>query len=120
MPHCIIEITKNLITTIDPEKLMYDVFRAINNIGCFNPNDIKIRIYPVEFSRMGIENQNHSYIATEIQILNNKSQDQVQRIIDSVHNAVQSDFQKVVGKNSITTRISFLDADFYKRNTNYD
>ena len=119
MPHCIIEITKNILPYCDFEKIMKDVSIALNNIGCFETDDIKIRIRPIEISYMGIEIQEHSYVATDIQLLNNKTENQLNYINDSVHNAILSNFEKLIGKSSITTKITLLNVNLYKRTVNY-
>lgn len=39
MPHCIIEITKNLAIEIDSTKLMIEASKAINSDNIFESND---------------------------------------------------------------------------------
>lgn len=120
MPHCIIEITGNLIPHTDCNKLMCDTANAIFSLGCFSENDIKIRIRPVSHSYMGIRDQAHAYVATDVQVMNNKTPEQLEQLIGSVHSAVQSHFANITGLFSITTKISFLETALYRRNLQAD
>ncbi len=95
--------------------LMRDTATAIDQLGCFKADDIKIRIRPVEYSFMGIHEQPHSYVATDVQVMNNKTPEQLEQLIESVHQTIQSHFTTTIGSCSITTKISFLEPALYRR-----
>ncbi len=95
--------------------LMRDAAKAIHTLGCFNADDIKVRIRPVEFSFLGIHEQPHSFVAAEIQVMNNKSPEQLEQLIESVHQVLLNHFQETIGASSLTTKISFLEPALYRR-----
>lgn len=115
MPHCIIEMTANLIPLNDCGQLMRAAAEAIHRLGCFSANDIKIRIRPVEYSYLGIVDQNHSYAAADVQVLNNKTAEQLRQLADSVQQTLMNHIRRPSGLCSLTTKITLLDADYYCR-----
>ena len=119
MPHCIIEITENLIPELNKNKLMKDVANAIFLLDCFKGDDIKVRIYPIQYSFLGIEEQEHSYATANIQIMENKTDDQLHEITNKVQNVLLKHIESSIGKTSITTQVSFLKQDYYKRYKNF-
>ena len=120
MPHCVIEVTSNLLPKINPEKLMDDVVAALDRTGFFKADDIKVRIRPIEFFRMGFDNSENSYVAADVQLLNDKDEAQLAAVTSAVHEAILSHFSGAVGKNSITTRITLMDPGLYKQAVNYE
>ena len=119
MPHCIIEVTENLLQDIDKNKLMKEVAQSLFSTGCFNADDIKVRLYPVKHSFLGIKEQDHSYATADIQVMDNKTKVQLEELTDKVQNVLLNYFNKSIGKISITTQISFLKKDYYKRFKNF-
>ena len=120
MPHCVIEVTSNLLPKIDPDRLMDDVVAALDRTGFFKADDIKVRIRPIEFFRMGFDNSENSYVAADVQLLNDKDEAQLAAVTSAVHEAILSHFSGTVGKNSITTRITLMDPGLYKQTVNYE
>lgn len=118
MPHCIIEATENILIDINVKLLMKNVSNAIFSLGCFSADDIKVRLYPVKYSFLGIKEQDHSYVTAEIQILDNKSDDQLDELSVKVQKVLSDHFNSTSAKISITTQISFLNS-FYKRFKNF-
>jgi 5-carboxymethyl-2-hydroxymuconate isomerase len=119
MPHCVIEVTNNLIPSIDPQKIMDDVVAALDKTGFFRADDIKVRIRPIEFFRMGFDNRENSYVAADVQLLNDKDDSQLSVITSLVHDAILPHFSGTVGKSSITTRVTLMDPNLYKQTVNY-
>ena len=115
MPHCIIEATKNILQVIDHSSLMKDVANAIFSLGCFSEDDIKIRLYPIEDSFLGIKKQDHSYITADIQVLDNKTDEQLDELVTKVQEVMEYHVKTTIGKTSITSKVSFLNKKYYKR-----
>jgi 5-carboxymethyl-2-hydroxymuconate isomerase len=119
MPHCIVEITENLMPDIQPKVLMKDLAKAVFALGCFNEDDIKLRLYPVSQSFLGINDQEHAYVTAEVKVMDNKTEEQLDELASNVQNVLVKAFPKTIGKTSITTQVSFLDQRIYKRFKNF-
>lgn len=118
MPHCIIEISKNIIHLIELKSLMKDTANAVFSLNCFNADDIKVRIIQIENSFMGIEEQDHAFSAAEIFIFDNKTAEQLHAISERVQSVMEEHLKNKHRKMSITTRISFLNK-YYKKFKNF-
>ena len=118
MPHCIIEATENILIDINVKLLMKDVSKAIFSLGCFSADDIKVRLYPVKYSFLGIKEQDHSYVTAEVQIMDNKTDDQLDDLSDKIQKVLSDHFNSTSGKKSITIQINFIN-NFYKRFKNF-
>ena len=119
MPHCIIEVTENLLQDIDKNKLMKEVAQSIFSLGCFSADDIKVRLYPVEYSFLGLKEQEHSYVTAEIQVIDNKTKEQLNTLADKVQDVLLNYLNEPIAKTSITTQVSFLNKAYYKRFKNF-
>ena len=119
MPHCILEITKDLVGKTDTSQLMIEVSKAINTDRIFEGDDIKIRIYEINESLMGLSIQDPSYIAAEVIILDNKTEIQKQNILNAVQSVLISNFEEPDNKFSITSRLSLVYPGNYRRHVNY-
>ncbi len=64
---------------------------------------------------MGIEDQQHSYITAELMILNKRSEEINEILLDSVQNVLLKYVYKSNCKTSITSRLTLLDPKYYKR-----
>lgn len=120
MPHCIIEVTNNLLPSIDPQKLMDDVAAALNRTGFFKADEIKVLIRQIDFFRIGFDNRENSYVSADVQTLSDKDENQLSVITASVHETIVSFFGDTLEKKSITTRVTLLDPNLYKRTVNYE
>lgn len=119
MPDCIIEITKNLVNNISYTRLMKDVAKAINLESIFDVDDIKVRIYEIDSSFMGIIEQDHSCVSAELVFINNKTENQYSLILEFVQKILVKYFSNKSCKSSITSRITLIDPRFYQRTMNY-
>jgi 5-carboxymethyl-2-hydroxymuconate isomerase len=119
MPHCIIEITKGVLTNIDLTQFMIEISQAINTDRIFESDDIKTRVYKIDDSLMGEIKQDHSFVTTEIILLDNKTEIQKQRILDGVQEVLISYFGNIASKFSITSRLTLVNPDYYKKQVNY-
>ena len=115
MPHCIIEITKRTLNDTNITQLMIDVAKAVNIDRIFKADDIKTRLYQIDDSLMGEVQQDHSYVTAEIVIFDNKTDIQKQRILNAVLDILVNYFGNQICKNSITTRLSLVNPDYYKK-----
>ena len=119
MPHCIIESTENLIKSINKKQLMNDLASAVFSLGCFSEDDIKVRLYPIKNSFLGIKEQVHSYVTADVQVMDNKSDEQLNELVTKVQDVLESHFKIEIGKTSITSQVSFLNKKYYKRFKNW-
>ena len=119
MPHCIIEVTKGLLNNISPQDLMEEVSKALNTDKIFVSNDIKLRVREIEHSFMGEVRQTHSYVSAEIMILDNKTDQQKERLLDKVQNVLVEFFQNRTDKQSITCRLTLMQPEYYRRHVKY-
>lgn len=115
MPHCKIEITQNLVGDVNFNSLMKDISNGLYNSNLFKSDDIKVRVYIIEHSFMGIEEQDHSYVTAELMILNRRTEEINNDLLDLVQNVLLKYFDKPKYKTSITSRLSLLDPKYYKR-----
>jgi len=53
MPHFIIDCSKNVIQQKDPEEIMQAIYDVAESTGLFAENDIKVRIRPYEYFKLG-------------------------------------------------------------------
>jgi 5-carboxymethyl-2-hydroxymuconate isomerase len=98
---------------------MKDVANAMNIESLFDRDDIKVRIYEIDNSFMGIKEQEHSYVTAELLLLNNKTENQLSLILESVQKILVKYFSNKSCKSSITCRITLIGPKFYQRTVNY-
>ncbi len=55
MPHFVIECSENVLSMKSPAEIMEAVYAEADSIGLFAPNDIKVRISPFAYYKLGNE-----------------------------------------------------------------
>lgn len=53
MPHFIIDCSQDILLQRTPDELMNAVYEAADATGLFAPNDIKVRLQPYQYYRLG-------------------------------------------------------------------
>ncbi|MGI9580806.1 5-carboxymethyl-2-hydroxymuconate Delta-isomerase [Chryseobacterium sp. RRHN12] len=53
MPHFIIECSQDILRQRTPDELLDAVYEAADATGLFTPNDIKVRLQPYQYYRLG-------------------------------------------------------------------
>ena len=53
MPHFIIDCSENIIEQTSPEEIMHAVYDAAEATGLFAVNDIKVRLRPYQYFKLG-------------------------------------------------------------------
>ncbi|MEF9477233.1 5-carboxymethyl-2-hydroxymuconate Delta-isomerase [Chryseobacterium sp. 1B4] len=53
MPHFIIECSQDILRQRTPDELLDAVYEAADATGLFAPNDIKVRLQPFQYYRLG-------------------------------------------------------------------
>jgi len=119
MPHVIVEYTTGVMDGGDHGRMMQGIARAMDSIGCFAADDIKVRCREIPFSFMGVTPQEHAYVAVEVQVLDNKPAETLARIGSAVFDAVQEALPPLRGKWSVTVRMTLIDPALYFRGKNY-
>ena len=115
MPHIKLEITENLFKPARIPDLMQSCAVALERVGCFRSDDIKTRCFRVDHSSLGTAGKEHSYVAAEVQVLDNKSAEQLNQIMSNVQEALRSHFTATVGVFSITSRLTLMTPEYYQR-----
>ncbi|MDV7699380.1 5-carboxymethyl-2-hydroxymuconate Delta-isomerase [Chryseobacterium soli] len=62
MPHFIIECSKNILQQRTPEEIMNVVYETADSSGLFALNDIKVRLLPYEYYRLGDQKDSFLHI----------------------------------------------------------
>ena len=62
MPHFIIDCSENVIEQKAPEEIMQAVYDAAEATGLFAPNDIKVRIQPYQYFKLGADKEDFIHI----------------------------------------------------------
>ncbi|KMQ59473.1 5-carboxymethyl-2-hydroxymuconate isomerase [Chryseobacterium angstadtii] len=62
MPHFIIECSRDILQQRTPDEIMDTVYTAADSTGLFTPNDIKVRLQPYEYFRLGNEKKNFLHV----------------------------------------------------------
>jgi len=62
MPHFIIDCSEDILQLRTPEELMNALYEAADATGLFAPNDIKVRLQPYQYYRLGIHKKNFLHV----------------------------------------------------------
>ena len=62
MPHFIIDCSENIIQLKNPELIMQTVYDAAESTGLFAKNDIKVRIRPFKYFKLGEDKKDFIHV----------------------------------------------------------
>ncbi len=62
MPHFIIDCSQDIIHQKTPDELMDAIYEVAHATGLFAPNDIKVRIQPYQYYRLGNGKKNFLHV----------------------------------------------------------
>jgi 5-carboxymethyl-2-hydroxymuconate isomerase len=62
MPHFIIDCSENILTQRSPEEIMQAVYETADTSGLFVPDDIKVRIHPYKYYKLGLSKKNFIHV----------------------------------------------------------
>lgn len=62
MPHFIIECSQDLLQQRTPDEIMDSVYKSADSTGLFAPNDIKVRLKPYEYFRLGNQKKDFLHV----------------------------------------------------------
>lgn len=62
MPHFIIDCSQDILQQRPPDELMDAVYDVANATGLFAPNDIKVRLQPYQYYRLGTGKKNFLHV----------------------------------------------------------
>jgi len=87
MPHFIIDCSENVIQQKSPDEIMQAVYEAAEGTGLFGTNDIKVRLRPFQYFKLGEDKKDFVHIFGNI--MEGRSTDQKadlsRRIIERVN-----------------------------------
>ena len=110
MPHCIVEYSQNLEQEVPPMDWLEAVQDACMKSELFQPSDIKLRAFPCKhFITGGLQD---AFVHVTIRILSGRSQEQKNRLAQSVLDALCCFSVKQV---SLTVEILEMDSASYAR-----
>ena len=82
MPHCIIEHSSSLSSTVDFPDLMNTIFNIIESTKLFSPEAIKVRCLPFDLTR--IEGNCSTFIHVTIKILDGREKNAKKQITSTL------------------------------------
>jgi 5-carboxymethyl-2-hydroxymuconate isomerase len=62
MPHFIIDCSQDILQERTPDELMEAVYGIANATGLFAPNDIKVRLQPYQYYKLGADKKNFLHV----------------------------------------------------------
>lgn len=62
MPHFIIDCSQDILLQRTPDELMDAVYESADATGLFAPNDIKVRLQPYQYYRLGAGKKNFLHV----------------------------------------------------------
>lgn len=62
MPHFIIDCSQDILQQRTPDELMDAVYEAADGRGLFAPNDIKVRLQPYQYYKLGTGKKNFLHV----------------------------------------------------------
>jgi 5-carboxymethyl-2-hydroxymuconate isomerase len=62
MPHFIIDCSQDILQLRTPEELMDALYEVADATGLFAPNDIKVRLQPYQYYRLGTGKKNFLHV----------------------------------------------------------
>ncbi|UKB80311.1 5-carboxymethyl-2-hydroxymuconate Delta-isomerase [Chryseobacterium sp. MEBOG07] len=62
MPHFIIDCSQDILQLKSPDELMDAVYEVADETGLFAPNDIKVRLQPYQYYRLGNHKKNFLHV----------------------------------------------------------
>lgn len=62
MPHFIIDCSQDILLQRTPDELIDAVYEAADATGLFAPNDIKVRLQPYQYYRLGAGKKNFLHV----------------------------------------------------------
>lgn len=62
MPHFIIDCSQDILQQRPPDELMDAVYKVADATGLFAPNDIKVRLQPYQYYRLGTGKKNFLHV----------------------------------------------------------
>ncbi|QXU47478.1 5-carboxymethyl-2-hydroxymuconate Delta-isomerase [Chryseobacterium sp. D764] len=62
MPHFIIDCSQEILQLRTPEEIMDALYEAADATGLFAPNDIKVRLQPYQYYKLGIYKKNFLHV----------------------------------------------------------
>jgi len=108
LPHCIIEYSKDLEKTVNPNDLMKYVHKGALNSKLFNAEDIKVRAIPFYYYLVG--GINKSFIHITIRIFSGRNDEQCKKL----SNLVLDELNKINLTNiSLTVEIIDIAKEHY-------
>ncbi len=121
MPHCILEVSNNIVEIVDRQKLLLQINNCLADTGLFNLNDIKSRFIIHKDYVIGDGDKKCAFVSLNVSILSGRSQEIKNMIsnkcLDLLKLAFTESLKKL--KFSLTVQISELEKDSYARVKNY-
>lgn len=87
MPHFVIDCSKNVLDSVNPQDIMQKVYQTATDSGLFDPGDIKVRINPFDFYKLG--ESKDAFIHIFGNIMEGRTAEQKQQLSNSIITALK-------------------------------
>lgn len=95
MPHFIIDCSENIIEQKSPEEIMQAVYEAAEATGLFAEDDIKVRLRPFRYFKLGKGKRDFIHIFGNI--IEGRSIEQKENLSRKIIDGDFADFNRVIG-----------------------
>ena len=116
MPHIIVEYTPDSMAENSEKALLNATFEAVKSTGLFKTQNIKVRLHPIEFYQLGLENS--GFIHVMCRIHPGKSADQKQQLTQQILSALNVSVQTVMKEKMglvMTVEVEEMDRTKYAK-----
>lgn len=121
MPHCIFEHSANIADDPDWPRIILNVHEFLVSTGEFVAGDIKSRVLRHENFVIGTGEQNQSFVALNLQILDGRGDDLKRKLAQKALEILVAAFPKSLAeqKCSITVQVTDIHRASYQRHVSY-
>ena len=93
MPHFVIDCSSNILTFKEPDEILNAVYQTATDSGLFDEGDIKVRINPFDYVKLG--ESKDSFIHIFANIMEGRTASQKQQLSASIITKLKSMFTHV-------------------------
>jgi len=121
MPHCILEISDNIVEKTKKKEILSKINNCLAETGLFNVNDIKSRVVVHNDYFIGDGDEKRAFVALNVAILSGRAQETKNMISNKCLKVLKLIFAESFNqlKFSLTVQITEMDKESYAREKNY-
>lgn len=121
MPHCILEISDNIVETINKKELLSQINNCLAETGLFNINDIKSRFIVHSDYVIGDGDEKRAFVTLNVAILSGRSAETKSMISNKCLDLLKRSFTESLKKLkfSLTVQFTEMDKESYAKEKSY-